>query len=336
MGRATNATNVGGDLTRIKGKKVNGDRGVAVIIATFRGARTIATAVRSALREPEVREVVVVNDASPDDVEAVARSADDGTGRLKIIALGANGGPARARNVGIEASSAPWITVLDDDDYYEPGRLGRLFDLGAAQWDFVADDLWLTSEDDPAATKTPMWFDGRPAAARLGLAAFVAANISDPRRAQRELGFLKPIMRRSFLEGRNLRYNEKLRLGEDYDLYARALASGARFLLAPTQGYVAVRRPASLSARHGQGELKALRDADTALLEYPTLTPPERAVLCRHRRQIDRKFRWQQLIDAVKARDLAAVADAFSGAPTTSLFLLRNLAHQFALRAGRR
>ncbi|RUY70024.1 glycosyltransferase, partial [Mesorhizobium sp. M7A.F.Ca.CA.001.13.1.1] len=58
---------------------------VCVIIAAKNAAATIAVAIASALREPEVAEVVVVDDASTDDTAGVARSADDGSGRLSVM-----------------------------------------------------------------------------------------------------------------------------------------------------------------------------------------------------------------------------------------------------------
>ena len=58
---------------------------VCVIIAARNAARTIPAAIASALREPEVAEVVVVDDASTDDTAQVARAADDGSGRLSVM-----------------------------------------------------------------------------------------------------------------------------------------------------------------------------------------------------------------------------------------------------------
>ena len=58
---------------------------VCVIIAARNAARTIPAAIASALREPEAAEVVVVDDASTDDTAEVARAADDGSGRLKVM-----------------------------------------------------------------------------------------------------------------------------------------------------------------------------------------------------------------------------------------------------------
>jgi len=64
-------------------------RDVTVVIAAWRADGTIGRAVASALAQPEAAEVVVVDDASGDDgaTLAAARAADDGTGRLIVLAL---------------------------------------------------------------------------------------------------------------------------------------------------------------------------------------------------------------------------------------------------------
>src|SRR5262245_43042967 len=76
---------------------------VAIVIAAWRASATVGRAVASALAQRETAEVVVVDDASNDGgaTLAAARAADDGSGRLKVIELAANGGPSRARNVAI-------------------------------------------------------------------------------------------------------------------------------------------------------------------------------------------------------------------------------------------
>ena len=202
---------------------------IAVIIATYKGEATIARAVRSALAQPEAAEVVVVVDASPDGAAAAARAADDGSGRLQMIEQSINQGPAAARNVGLAATRSDWVTILDDDDYMQPGRLGRVLAYVHDQ-DVVADDLLLSQQDDEAGALRAMWFDGDAKPQALNLLDFVRANSTVPGRYGRELGFLKPLMRRAFLNLNHLRYDEGMRLGEDYDLYARLLAARARFV----------------------------------------------------------------------------------------------------------
>jgi succinoglycan biosynthesis protein ExoU len=121
---------------------------VCVIIAAKNGAPTIAVAIASALREPEVAEIIVVDDASTDDTAAVAHAADDGSGRLKVIRLDVNRGPSFARNVAIAASKSPFISILDADDFFLEGRFRQLF--AVADWDFAADNIMLVGDDATA------------------------------------------------------------------------------------------------------------------------------------------------------------------------------------------
>lgn len=281
--------------------------GVVCVIIAARNARgTIARAVSSALADVAVGEVVVIDDGSTDDTAAVARSADDGTDRLQVLHLPRNLGPAAARNRGIRASSAPYVTVLDADDYWLPGRLHALL-AEIKDHDFVADDLLRVvegREDEPPTTLTG---GALHLPVDLTLTQFVHGNISRKGRDRQELGFLKPLMRRTFLQEHHLAYDESLRLGEDFVLYAQALARGGRFRLIPACGYVAVERAASISGSHGAAELAALVKACRRLLEEPGLTPRDRAALAAHSRQVRSKLHFQRVL-AVRRRSGMAPA----------------------------
>lgn len=280
------------------------DHSVCVVIAAYQAENTIVAAVRSSLAEPEVAEVVVVDDFSSDETVACALSADDGSNRLKVIRLEQNGGPARARNRAIAESRAPLISILDADDLFLPGRFGRLLETN--DWEMIADNIAFVDavearSFDPAATR----FDPEPRF--LDLVGFVEGNISRRGKPRGEIGFLKPVMRRSFLDGHGLRYNEALRLGEDYDLYARALAKGARYKIVNACGYVAVVRADSLSGSHRSDDLRALYETDRAILADMMLRPEERAVLERHERHVRARYELRHFLD-VKNR--SGVSDA--------------------------
>jgi succinoglycan biosynthesis protein ExoU len=275
---------------------------VTVVIAAWRAAGTIGRAVASALAQPEAAEVVVVDDASGDDgaTLAAARAADDGTNRLKLIALERNGGPSRARNAAIEASYAPWIAILDSDDFLEPGRLAALLAIAHGGYDLIADDLLQTPEGKTVADGQPLWFreDREPIDIDFGF--FVESNVPKPGRERRELGFLKPLMRRAFFERNHLTYDEAMRLGEDYDLYARALSFGAHMRLIPWAGYVSVMRTNSLSAVHSRADLAALEAADDRLLASNKLRPSEKELVSEHRFSTRSRILWIDFIAALK------------------------------------
>ena len=77
---------------------VSGSQPICVIIAAKNASDTIDIAIRSALAEPEVGEVVVIDDGSTDTTSDVAHAADDGTGRLRVVRFDVNRGPSAASN----------------------------------------------------------------------------------------------------------------------------------------------------------------------------------------------------------------------------------------------
>jgi succinoglycan biosynthesis protein ExoU len=314
---------------------------VDVIIAAWNRAKTIERAMLSALAEPEVRRVIVVDDGSTDDTMLRAeRVAAARRGRVVVKRLPQNGGPSAARNLALAQSNAPWVAILDGDDFFRRGRIAKLLSL-AADNDFVADDLEEVVEGqcgqagrDGAPRTSLLAGDPRNDLGpwRLDLETFVLGNVG----TRRHLGFLKPIIRRSFLDRHRLRYDQRLRLGEDYALYARALALRARFLVVPQCGYVSVKRRDSLSARHGKQDLERLRDADLELARMTGLTARERRALERHYRSVDARAQWVAVIDAVKARSAPGFLRPFLRSPTVSTFLIARLVEQARLRGGRR
>ena len=278
------------------------EAGVAVVVPAFNAADTIGAAVRSALAQRGVSEVCVVDDASTDGTVEAARAADDGTGRLLIERLALNGGPAAARNRALDATRAPLIAVLDADDRFVPDRFAAL--PPAAGWDLFADNVAFRSTVEALERMAPP--EAR-APRPLDLAAFVGGNVSRPGRPRGELGFLKPVLSRAFLGSHGLRYDERLRLGEDYDLYARALARGARLLVSPQVGYAALLRPDSLSARHRTADLAALAAVDDRLLADPDVPEAARRPIRRHRRQTLARHALRRFLDrrAVVGRRMA-------------------------------
>ncbi len=308
-----------------------------MVIAAWRAAATIGRAVSTALAQPETLEVVVVDDASGDDgaTLAAARAADDGSGRLQVFALDRNSGPARARNTAIAATRAPWVCVLDSDDYLEPGRLAALLAVARQGYDFVADDLLQLTEGEPETARRPMWFSHHPVAAQdVSLEFFLEANLPDPSRPRTELGFLKPLMRRAFLDQHRLAYDETMRLGEDYDLYAAALAAGARFRLLPAAGYVAVLRPNSLSAVHDRKDLVAYDAADQRLLARGNLSPGAVRLIRAHRQTTSVKIAWIDCIDALKAGRLPRAAAIMLRSPRHAAHILHGLSKIVRKRLG--
>jgi succinoglycan biosynthesis protein ExoU len=288
---------------------------VAVLIAARDAATTIGDAVASALAEPQAAEVIVIDDASHDQTGAAAELAARGDTRLKVLRPGRNLGPAAARNLALGATRAPVIAVLDADDVFLPGRLSRL--MARDGWDLIADNILFLPEDsfELAADAASADLDGLSA---LDLAGFVAGNLQGKGQARGELGFLKPLIRREFLEKHGLHYDAGMRLGEDYDLYVRALVHGARFLVSHRPGYAARVREGSLSGRHATADLEALAAAASKHVGLVSGHHAARPALERLAAQVRARLVLRQFLDRKAEAGLGA-ALALAIAPPSNL-----------------
>ena len=172
-------------------------------------------------------------------------------GRVRLLRLARNGGPARARNAGIEAAAGEYIAIMDADDVCAPDRIARQLEF-----------LLATGSDVVGSSYVEI--DGRDAiVGRKRMPATCAA-------IRARCAFFNPINNpTAFARAEVLkrhRYPEHLRLGEDYRLWIRLLRAGyvvnnheaplLRFAM-PTiyythvvggTGFSAERRPAGVSA----------------------------------------------------------------------------------------
>jgi glycosyltransferase involved in cell wall biosynthesis len=105
---------------------------VSIVAPTYNRARLLRRSLNSLLAQTEQRfEIIVVDDASQDDSEAVVREIGDA--RIRYIRLPENRGPGGARNAGVEGAAADLVAFQDSDDEWLPNKLERQLEtLGAA------------------------------------------------------------------------------------------------------------------------------------------------------------------------------------------------------------
>ncbi|XCF07736.1 glycosyltransferase family 2 protein [Tamlana crocina] len=97
---------------------------VSVIIPVYNAEAFLEKAIKSALQQSEVNEVIVVNDGSTDGSLEIAGLLKQKDSRVKIYhhKNNENKGRSASRNLGIENASANYIAFLDADDYYLENR----------------------------------------------------------------------------------------------------------------------------------------------------------------------------------------------------------------------
>lgn len=97
---------------------------VSVIIPVYNAAPFVEKAVRSALMQEEVKEVLAIDDGSTDGSLEILKklAAEDGRVRMFRHSGGGNEGPGASRNVGLENARFEFVSFLDADDYFAEGR----------------------------------------------------------------------------------------------------------------------------------------------------------------------------------------------------------------------
>lgn len=110
---------------------------VSVIMPAYRCAKTINQAIDSVLRQEVPLELIVVNDCSPDELDAaLQRYADDP--RVHCRKNEHNSGAAVSRNRGVSMARGRYVAFLDADDWWEPEKLKKQLALLEQTGDVLA------------------------------------------------------------------------------------------------------------------------------------------------------------------------------------------------------
>jgi len=97
---------------------------VTAVICTYKRANLVTRAIRSVLNQTYKNiEIIVVDDASPDNTDEVIAGLSDQ--RIRYIRHAQNKGPSAARNTGIRAANGSYVAFLDDDDEWKSDKIER-------------------------------------------------------------------------------------------------------------------------------------------------------------------------------------------------------------------
>jgi len=272
---------------------------VSVVMANFRSAEYLPAALDSVLAQT-VRnlEVIVSDDASPDDSIEIVRQYTARDPRVRLIAAEENKGPAAARNRGIDAARGEWIAIVDSDDIVHPERLEIL--IAAAEGleaDGVADDLLFFS--NYSAGPTLLGDAAVPEPLLITPSYFIRSNTSG--NGLPPLGYVKPLFRRAKLAG--LSYDEDVRIGEDYDFLLRFLLSGARFHILPDPLYLYRRHSQSISHRLSESTVLAMITNQQRLVAtHGTFSPEMENLLEKRVAALRSSLSFERLVLSLKER----------------------------------
>lgn len=303
---------------------------VSVIIPVFNGGQSIAKAINSAQRQTCGNiEIIVVDDASTDDTQKAVWALAEQDSRVRYIRLPSNQGAGGARNTAIEEARGLWIAVLDADDWYEPERLERMLAIAEAQEaDAVCDNLKIF--DHCTETVVDRTRHGaRDRTTELTPEGYFAHD--NPLRLH-AMGYLKPMVRKDFLERHKLRYDPSHRVGQDFIFLAEILLNGGKTLIAPETSYTYVHRISpttrkiSPSSRSNPNFELIVRGCDELLERYKqTITPRARRALERRRRIFESRICCESMLSAIREGALVKALSILTRTPLIPALIVMNL-----------
>ncbi|MEO0973739.1 MAG: glycosyltransferase [Pseudomonadota bacterium] len=188
---------------------------VSVIIPAYNAGATLAETIATVTKQdyPDW-ELIIVDDGSTDDTLLIASEEARHDERIRVVSS-PNGGPSRARNVGLTHAQGEMIAFLDADDRWSHDKLSTHVGFLRARPEV---DLSFASvcffNDDPTRGRHRSRFPK----GRLTLAQVLGEN---PACTSSNI-----FVRRSFIT-RLGAFNESLRHAEDHELLLRAVLSGA-------------------------------------------------------------------------------------------------------------
>lgn len=185
---------------------------VSVIIPTYNSKKYLPQSIESALAQtyPHV-EIIVIDDGSTDNTKNVIEPYLD---RITYL-YKKNGGPASARNLGIDKAHGEYIAFLDADDYWFPEKLTLQVDFLKKNPQYAllhSNNLIL----EKGRELYPRFLDQKPPSGNVFDSLFLENHISN----------LTVIVRRECLEAAG-RFDESRELIsiEDYEFGLRIAAS---------------------------------------------------------------------------------------------------------------
>jgi cellulose synthase/poly-beta-1,6-N-acetylglucosamine synthase-like glycosyltransferase len=243
----------------------------SVVIPTYNLPRLCAAAILSVLAQSDGDfELLVVDDGSTDETpRLLPRVSDDP--RFKFLRMERNSGQHACRNRAIRLARGSWVTFLDHDDLYLPGRLeafrkaaqgrpevGFWFSNGyLRRFGRVIARLFEPGRSIPQG-RVPGWY-----AVGDKFLPYVTTNVAVRREAFAAHGL----------------FRQDMRILEDTELYARMLAGGLEVGAIP--------EPLSVRAMH---EAQQTRDYETTFRESVMALEAGRP------EPAQRQQRWQELV----------------------------------------
>ena len=200
---------------------------ISIIMPVYNKEKYIKKAIESILNQTfKDWEMLIIDDGSTDDSLAVCRIFEDP--RIHVIST-ENGGVSHARNIGVDKAQGEYLTFVDGDDYLAADYLENLY---IEPYDMIIGGLTKVDkagkvlasvvpelEKEQRMEKIAPFFYKEQLA--TGIYGFVAGKM----------------VKRSIVTQYQIRFNENIRLAEDYDFFLKIYAKIESIYFTKATGY---------------------------------------------------------------------------------------------------
>ncbi len=185
------------------------------VMSTYNREKSLRGAMDSILNQTRKDlELIVVNDGSTDSTAQILAEYAKKDPRVIVITNEKNMGLVAGLNKGIDAARGKYIVRMDDDDKSLPFRLERQVKAMEENPNIAIMGAGFASEKAKMSTKPITLTD--PDEVELNM--YFSSGLAHP----------TIIIRKSFLDEHNIRYDEKYLYAEDCGLYKKVLENGGK------------------------------------------------------------------------------------------------------------
>ena len=184
---------------------------VSIIMPVYNKEKYIRRAIGSILSQTFLEwELIIVDDGSTDASYSICREYTDT--RIQIYHV-ENGGVSRARNTGLTYAKGEYVTFMDSDDYISEDYLEKIYHTecdmviaGLTKVNLEGDEVSIVFPSLNGRKKLQEAADGfYKEEIDTGIYGFAAGKL----------------IRRQIIEQNHIRFDERIRLAEDYEFYLK-------------------------------------------------------------------------------------------------------------------
>ncbi|WP_429277490.1 glycosyltransferase family 2 protein [Novosphingobium gossypii] len=270
-------------------------------------ARNTAPFIDAAIRSARAQtmcdvEIVVVDDGSTDGTKEIINNHARVDARVRLLD-GPGRGLSAVRNTSLDAARGRFAVILDSDDMLHPSHIDGLFDNQTRSGGVIcASNMVEFSIDGSSIAGKSFVTDSACNGPRsVSVEDFLKAGMIGAKHLS--LGYLKPMFDLQFLQSKGIRYDERLRIGEDFDLVLRAMLEGADYQFLPQTTYYYRRHPGSTSHRLSTADVSGLIEATRG---YPVESGSLHGLLVERMNNLEGSRRQLEALAALRQRRLLA------------------------------